>query len=499
MKMHVSNYNILLKTPGKETVIFNQLWGSMDILDQKDVEILEKIRTTGDCYEDEETVAALLEAGYVSVNEAVENTKFAAEYQEFVQHMASMPENFFIIPSYACNLKCVYCFQEDVEKIHEVMDEKTIDEVFAAIDAIRAERGNKGTPQITVYGGEPLLDNEKQIKAVKKILEESQKRNYKKIVVTNGVTLEKFIKMLVDSHIDEVHVTLDGCSKVHDARRMMRSGQGTFDAIVRGIQGALDACLNIHLRIVVDKNNLENLPELISFLDRKKWLGNPHFRMHVGRIYECGAVSTSPYKKKYYLEHMDLMNYWAAHASQLKGVEFDFRGIRSALETGKLPSPQFSYCPSCTNEMVFDLKGDIYPCPGGCGDPRLKVGTFSPQAEYFDIFRKWKARTILRIGECQHCNLALTCGGGCPLEILAEGKDIFDPACMPIKEEMQMGVRVFYPQLLRLADQPRPVQEPCACGGENEKEVMSMPMKKKQPECNCTEIKVVPLDEDEEE
>ncbi len=495
--MHVSNHNILLKTPGKETVILNPLWGSMDILDPKDVEALEKIRTTGDCYEDEETVAALLEAGYINMNEAVENAKFAAEYQKFVQHMSSMPENFFIIPSYACNLKCVYCFQEDVEKIHEVMDGKTIDQVFAAIDTIRAERGNKGIPQITVYGGEPLLDNEKQIEAVKKILEESRKRGYKKIVVTNGVTLEKFVKMLADSQIDEVHVTLDGCKKVHDARRMMRGGQGTFDSIVRGIKEALNAGLNVHLRIVVDKNNLENLPEFIHFLDEQKWLDNSQFRMHIGRIYECGAVNTSPYKKKYYLEIMDLMKYWAAHASQLEGVEFGFRGIKKVVETGKLSTPLFSYCPSCANEIVFDLKGDIYPCPGGCGDARLKVGVFSPQLGYFDIFHKWKARTILRIEQCQHCTVALACGGGCPLENLADGKDIFEPACLPIKEEMQMGVRVFYPQLLRLADQPRSEEVPC-CSGGNTKEVMSME-KKKQPECNCTEIKVVPLEEDEEE
>ncbi|MBU7046248.1 MAG: 4Fe-4S cluster-binding domain-containing protein [Theionarchaea archaeon] len=220
--MHVSNHNILLKTPGKDTVIFNPLWGSMDILEPEEVEILEKIKK-GDYNGKDETVAPFLEAGYVCMNEAAENAKFASEYQRFIQHVASMPENFFIIPSYACNLACVYCFQEDVEKLHEVIKEDVIDEAFAAIEAYRNERGTTGTPQITIYGGEPLLDNEKQIKAVKKILKESRKRGYKKIVVTNGVTLKKFVDMLAEHQIDEVHVTLDGCREVHDSRRMMRN------------------------------------------------------------------------------------------------------------------------------------------------------------------------------------------------------------------------------------------------------------------------------------
>ncbi|MBU7046247.1 MAG: SPASM domain-containing protein [Theionarchaea archaeon] len=257
------------------------------------------------------------------------------------------------------------------------------------------------------------------------------------------------------------------------------------------IEAALKKGLHIHLRIIVDKNNLDYLPDLIRFLDEKEWLDNPKFRMHVGRIYECGAVSTSPYKEKYYITLLDLIQYWSEHASQLKGVEFGFRGIDKALNTGKVPSPLFSYCPSCTNEFVFDLKGDIYPCPGGCGDLSLKVGTFYPHIEYFDTFYKWRSRTILRMEKCQHCDVALVCGGGCPLENLAEGKDIFEPACVPAKREMQIGVNILYPQMLQVEDRSTtPVKESC-CGTDNVPERMS----RKEPQCNCTEVKIIPLDE----
>ncbi len=503
--MHVSNHNIIFKAPDEGFIIFNPLWGSMDILEPEEVDILEKIKTTGDCYGEEETLAALLEAGYVCMNESVENARFAAEYQKFFQRMASMPENFFIIPSYACNLACVYCFQKEMEKIFEIMDESTIDRVFATIDTMRNERGNKGRPQMSIYGGEPLLDNEKQIKAVKKILKESRNRGYKTLIITNGVTLKKLVPMLVESDVDEIHITLDGPRKVHDSRRMMRNGEGTFDSIVEGIEKALNKGLNIHLRMVVDRNNLKSVPDFVKFVDEKKWKDFPNFRMHIGRTYECGTVSSSEYKEKYYISMVELLQYYEEHVTELKDVDFTFRRLRETAHTGKAPSPLFSNCPSCTNEFVFDLKGDIYPCPGGCGDTRLRVGTFYPQVEYFDIFHKWRSRTILRMEKCQHCDVALVCGGGCPLENLAEGKDIFEPACIPVREEMQIGVNVLYPHLVQLADQPV-IQEPCcgphisveeSCCSQEEPGGDSVEKKKEQPRCNCGEVKIIPLDEEE--
>ena len=504
--MYTSRHNVFLETPHEHTVVFNALWGSMDILDKREYEVYKKIERDGDCFEHENIVAAFLEAGYISRNETVENAKFTTEYQKYIQHMASMPENFFIIPSYDCNLSCIYCFQEDVDKIHDVMKEEVIEEVFHVIEILRNERGNRGIPQITIYGGEPLLDNENQIHAVKKILQESQARNFKKIIVTNGVNLNKFISLLKDNHVDEVHVTLDGCKSVHDARRKMKNGKGTFEKIIKGIESALSEEIPIHLRIIVDRNNLEALPDLIRFLEDKTWLDNPFFRMHVGRIYECGAVSTSPYKEKNYITLVELLQYWAANASRLRGVDFGFRGIKKALFDGKIPTPLFSYCPSCTNEFVFDLMGDIYPCPGGCGDPSLKVGTFYPSMKYNDSFHKWRARNVLRIEKCQHCQFALVCGGGCPLENLAEGKDIFEPFCTPIKEEMQIGVNILYPQLLQVNDRiPReniccqpPQKSNSCCKDADDPKKESIMKEKEEPKCNCGQIKIIPLEEEEE-
>ena len=125
--------------------------------------------------------------------------------------------------------------------------------------------------------------------------------------------------------------------------------------------------------------------------------------------------------------------------------------------------------------------------------------------EYFDIFHKWRSRNILRMEKCQHCDVALVCGGGCPLENLAEGKDIFEPACIPVREEMQIGVNVLYPHLVQLADQPV-MQEPCcgpqisveeSCCSQEEPGGDSVEKKKEQPRCNCGEVKIIPLDEEE--
>ncbi len=57
------------------------------------------------------------------------------------------------------------------------------------------------------------------------------------------ITLDEYIPILKTARIREVQVTLDGTEEVHDNRRFLKGGGGTFSKIVRGI----DACLENRL------------------------------------------------------------------------------------------------------------------------------------------------------------------------------------------------------------------------------------------------------------
>ena len=70
-------------------------------------------------------------------------------------------------------------------------------------------------------------------------------------------------------------MTLDGTEAVHNKRRFLKGGDGTFDKIVRGIDACLENQIPVNLRMVADKENIDNLPEFAQFAIDKGWTKNP--------------------------------------------------------------------------------------------------------------------------------------------------------------------------------------------------------------------------------
>jgi len=64
--------------------------------------------------------------------------------------------------------------------------------------------------------------------------------------------------------IREVQVTLDGTAPVHNSRRFLKGGGGTFNKIVKGIDACLKDNIDVNLRMVIDKENIDNLSDLLN-------------------------------------------------------------------------------------------------------------------------------------------------------------------------------------------------------------------------------------------
>ena len=87
-------------------------------------------------------------------------------------------------------------------------------------------------------------------------------------------------------------MTLDGTADVHDRRRPLKGGGSTFDRISTGIDRALEAGLPINLRVVVDRDNLANLPDMARYAIGKGWTTHPNLKTQLGRNYELHTCQT---------------------------------------------------------------------------------------------------------------------------------------------------------------------------------------------------------------
>src|SRR5690606_24815176 len=91
--------------------------------------------------------------------------------------------------------------------------------------------------------------------------------------VTNGYSLVEYMPVFKENAglIREIQVTLDGTASVHNARRFLKGGASTFSKIVDGVDACIANNLTVNLRMVVDKENIENLPDLAQFAIDRGW------------------------------------------------------------------------------------------------------------------------------------------------------------------------------------------------------------------------------------
>ena len=134
-------------------------------------------------------------------------------------------------------------------------------------------------------------------------------------------------------------------------------------------------------------------------------------------------------------------NYWSD--SYLRGF--------ALVQTGELYLPTYDTCPACKTEWVFDLYGYIYGCTATTGQEEYKLGTYYPEYHLKEQeVKQWQERNISTIPECRECDVSLICGGGCGAVAHNQFSKILAPDCRPIKEVLEIGLRYYGDELLKM-------------------------------------------------
>jgi uncharacterized protein len=91
-----------------------------------------------------------------------------------------------------------------------------------------------------------------------------------KYTLTSNLTLltDDDIELMKQYRFANVQVALDGGKSFHDNRRKSKSGDGTFDIIIKNIKKLIDNDIEIMVFFNFDKNNEHSYDELIPFIKR---------------------------------------------------------------------------------------------------------------------------------------------------------------------------------------------------------------------------------------
>jgi uncharacterized protein len=153
-------------------------------------------------------------------------------------------------------------------------------------------------------------------------------------VVTNGYDVEGFSAASFAGGVREVQVTLDGPPEIHDRRRVLHNGLGTFARVAAGIDALLAAQIPVNLRVVVDRENLPALPALARLAAERGWLDHPEsaFKTQIGRNYELFGCASRQGREQLF----DRLELWTAYLA-LAEAHPELRAISPATPARHAP------------------------------------------------------------------------------------------------------------------------------------------------------------------
>jgi len=435
---------------GEERVLFNTLTGAVDIVDGEGYEKLQRIKRNDFSAVDSKFVKVLKKRGYLFENEGDEENLLREMWEQSRKKLLAGPIKALICPTFACNLQCTYCFQGDLrQKVPANLTQEEIILLFRALDEIVKKEEAPGA-QIELSGGEPLLPN--NYKLTDFILTCASERKYPVGIVTNGVNISRFRPLLkkYQASIGNMQITIDGPARIHNKRRKFVNGAGTFDRIVKGIDLVLDLGIPIVMRVNVDLENVDFLPELSEFISSKNWNNKEHFRARLARVENHREIEKKDFDLEYTLTQR--IETLTGHYPHMRDVFADSRISRTLGQISRITEkeyekykPNFYYCEATSTGLyVFGADGLLYPCGEATGNSSFSMGRFVPELKINEEkFNCWRDRSIINIPECSKCPIALLCGGGCRYEVMRISEKSRIAICDNRKKQVEKYIKLW--------------------------------------------------------
>ena len=337
-----------------------------------------------------------------------------------------------------CNLDCSYCFYLEKESLFPGRHRFLMsDEVLRAYVAqnIRSEPG----PEVlfTWQGGEPMLrglDFYRQ--AVLYQRELANGKTIRNALQTNGVLLdEKWCAFLREAHF-MVGISLDGPREIHDAARVDKRGQPTFDAVMKGI--ALLKKFNIEFNVLVTvTDEVSRHPLKVYEFLRQNGLTHIQFNPVVERVASSqeqvvGLTFAQPGKASPPTQGTQVSPQSVAPGAygEFLIAIFD-EWVRKDVGTMyvmnfewalasfmRLPSTICLFAENCGKALILEHNGDVYSCDhfmypdyrlGNIAETGLAQLANSPEQQAFG-----RAKSADLPDYCRRCEVRFACHGECP-------------------------------------------------------------------------------------
>ncbi|HTY83225.1 MAG TPA: anaerobic sulfatase-maturation protein [Silvibacterium sp.] len=336
-----------------------------------------------------------------------------------------------------CNLDCKYCFYLEKESLYPQVGPQV--EKWAMSDGVLEsyvrqfiESHDAPVVNFAWQGGEPTLLG---VAYFRRVVEMEEKyANGKRIAnafQTNGVLLNDEWAELFRAHQFLIGISIDGPRELHDAYRVDKGGQPTFDRVMRGIEVLKRNKVDFNTLTTVHRANADRPLEVYRFL-KANGSGFMQFIPIVERIAHhatkdglqlispdfSGAAQVAPWSvqpRQFGRFLCAIFDEWVRkdvgrHFVQLFDVSLEmWAGMEASL---------CIFRKTCGAALAIEHSGDLYSCDHFVY-PENRLGNIMEtgladlvDSEQQKKFGEAKETTLPRY--CRECDVRFACNGECP-------------------------------------------------------------------------------------
>lgn len=252
--LNLSYYTISVKLnsePDKYLLVHGYT-GAIDIVNEK---IWEQMNNFSENHLlPPEIINLLVQRGYLTTKNKAEEVEHVTQLAQTLHKVQKkLYKSFGFIVTYNCNFRCPYCFENIISKHgnnwgKQVFTKEMVDKAYEAMFKIEP-RKELHTNKILLYGGEPLLSENKDI--VSYILLKGAQLGYSFKIITNGYDIDHYIDVLDANYIYLIQITIDGNREHHNSRRFHYIEGNSYDKILKNIGLLINKNINVVVRAIV--------------------------------------------------------------------------------------------------------------------------------------------------------------------------------------------------------------------------------------------------------
>ncbi len=332
------------------------------------------------------------------------------------------------VPTYACNYRCPYCYEQDRVKLGGKMDERTMGAVMAFVRA-HHEQDSFSKLSVQWYGGDPslVLDVVEELSGRLIAFCDEEGVAYEAMMLTNANVIgEAEANVIARCRVGLVFLTIDGPEEIHNQRRVAANGTNSYRKTLHAARLLRARGVSLSATMNVDRVNWPHYTQL-----RDELFAEEGISLTVGRLCDYGHTFGKP---PFSEPQFSLFTHDEFCEERQRLFESE---PHTADEMRAMLQPILQFCQGQSgNYFVIDFKGDVFSCDGWIGYPenvRFSVhddpGEWKPSEIVFDAPRDEK---------CSQCELLPLCLGSCIWEREATGMP-----CHPLKGRMGAYLRVY--------------------------------------------------------